>query len=399
VQEFKGKAMRLWVPSWFAHCAMILFCICQGALAAASTPPHYLVTNDDGTFFNSVSFFTISGTGSLSLKQEVVTGGQGIGGGYFGANRIALLNTGTEECVYASDANTGDIAGIDVASLTLAETTAGSSNDSGNANGISLAIGGQYLYAGFTTSNTIGTFQLQANCSLTFVNDISVAGLQGGFIEGMAIHGNLLVVTYGDGSIESFDISAGTPVSNGDEQNSTGYVTSQGASYPTSVEITKDGHFAIFGDTSMSTLIEVSDLSSGKLQTTVAYSLGTSINSSNVLLSPDETLLYISNTEGDTVTAAFFDSSTGKLSAGCTSNRLKDYSVHWSYLAQLALRDDSGTGGLIYVSEFSTSPSIALLSVQSSGGKCTLAELSGSPIAEPDSSGLLSIGSFPSRTF
>jgi 6-phosphogluconolactonase (cycloisomerase 2 family) len=392
--------MRIRVPFWVVSCFTFLIGIflVSGA-AAAATPPHYLVTNDDDIFINIVSFYSVAANGSLTLKQAVATGGQGIAGGYFGSSRLALLNSSSQECVYASDANSDDIAGIDVSTLTLAGTASGSSTDSGNANGIGLAISAQYLYAGFTTSNTIATFQLQGNCSLTFVSDTPVAGLQGGFIEGMAIHGNLMVVTYGDGSIESFDITSGTPVSNGDEQNSSAYVTSQGASYPTSIEITKDGHFALFGDTSTSTLIEVSDLSSGKLRPTVAYSLGTAINSSSILLSPDETLLYISNTQGDTVTAAFFDSTTGKLSAGCTSNRLKFYSVHWSYLAQLALRDDTGTGVSLYVAEFSANPSLALLSIQSSGGQCTLAELSGSPIAETDSAGLLSIGVFPPRSF
>src|SRR6202023_1939370 len=101
-----------------------------------------------------------------------------------------------------------------------------------------------------------------------------------GVIDGMAIHGNMLVATYGDGSIESFDISSGTPVSNGDKQNSTAYLKSQGATYPNGVEITKDGRYAIFGDTSTSTIVEVSDISSGKLSKTSVYTQKAPINSS-----------------------------------------------------------------------------------------------------------------------
>jgi hypothetical protein len=65
----------------------------------------------------------------------------------------------------------------------------------------------------------------------------------------MAAHANTLVATYVDGSIESFDISQGVPVSNGDKQNSTAFLKS--GAYPGGVDITQDGHFAIFGDVSV----------------------------------------------------------------------------------------------------------------------------------------------------
>jgi 6-phosphogluconolactonase (cycloisomerase 2 family) len=188
-------------------------------------------------------------------------------------------------------------------------------------------------------------------------------------------------------------------VSNGDEQNSTAYLKSQGATYPTSVEITQDGHYALFGDTSTSTVVEVSNIASGKLSPTVVYTLGSGINSSNILLSPDETLLYISNTQGDKITAAAFDKSDGKLSPGCTSGRIRGYSSHWSYLAALALGSNSGTGGVVYVTEFGGTSYIAVIEVGSTGGTCTLTESANSPIVDPDSPGLLSIGTFPPRSF
>ena len=255
----------------------------------------------------------------------------------------------------------------------------------------------QYLYASFTDSNTIGTFQVQPGCSITFVGDITVGGLQGGVIDGMAVHGNMLVGTYDDGSIESFNIAGGTPVSNGDLQNSTG--SHRGNTYPSGVDVTSDGHFAIFGDTSTSTVVEVSDISSGKLTPTVVYQLGKGISSSNIMLSPDETLLYISNTQGDKITAAFFDTSTGKLSKGCTSGNLKGYVTNWSYLAGLSLEKTTGTGGVVYVAEFGAPSSIGMIKVNSAGGKCTLKELPTSPVSDPNSPGLLSIGSFPPRPF
>jgi 6-phosphogluconolactonase (cycloisomerase 2 family) len=394
--------MRMWMKSRVSCPAAVLIWICMASgLAAAASGPQYLVTNDDVApfFFTGVSFFTVGAGGTLKLDKEVQTGGSGTGGGFFGANRVAVLNQGTSQCVYASEGSTGDIVGIVVGTLEVGGSAFGSDTDGGTTNGIGLVMNPQYIYASFTDSNTIGTFQVQPGCSLTFVNDVSVVGLQSGVIDGMAIHGNTLVATYGDGSIESFDIASGPPVSNGDKQNSTGAARSAFASYPTSVKITEDGHYAIFGDTTTSSLVEVSDISSGKLAAPVTYNLGTGINSSNILLSPDETLLYIANTQGDRITAAFFNPTTGKLSTGCASGKLHGYVTNWSYLGSLALEQNTGTGGVLYVAEFGMASGIAIINVTSVNGKCTLTEASNSPVPDPFSTALLSIGMFPPPTF
>lgn len=383
--------------------AAVLVWICLvSALAAAATGEHYLITNDDaGPFLpTGATFYTVGTGGVLGLKEQVITGGEGIGGGYFGAKRVVALNSGSQQCVYASEALTGDIVGIVVSTLEIGGSAFGSSTDGGTTNGIGLAVNGTYLYASFTDSNTIGTFQVQPGCSLTFINDVSVAGLQGGVIDAMAIREDTMVVTYGDGSIESFDIANGTPVSNGDEQNSTAATKSAFSTYPNGIDITKDGHYALFGDSSNSTVVEVSDIASGKLTPTVVYNLGTALSSSNIMLSPDETLLYISNTQGDKITAAFFDKTTGKVSHGCASGLLRGYVKDWSYLAELATETNTATGAVVYVAEFGApQSSIGMVKVSSVDGKCTLAELPSSPVFDPNSAGLLSIGTFPPRSF
>lgn len=270
----------------------------------------------------------------------------------------------------------------------------GSGSDTGITNGIGLAVNPNYLYASFTDSNNIGTFSVAAGCALAFVGNVAVEGLHKGVINGMKLHDDLLVVTYDDGSIESFEVSGGMPVSNGDEQDSTGR---GGSNFPTGIDVTKDGHWAIFGDVSNTTVVEVSDLSSGKLSKTVVYHLGNAVGSANIFLSPDETLLYISNTQGDRLTAARFDATTGKLSKGCKSGSLKGYGSKWAYLASLATETDSGTGGAVYAAEFGAPSSIAIVDVKSSGGACTLKESAKSPVQCGGS--LLSIAGFPSRSF
>jgi len=392
--------MRMSLKSCLPRVAAVLLGLCfASGVAVGADKPHYVVTNDDvpPSLATSVSFYAVGTNGQLAMKAKILTGRGGIGGGYFAANRVNVLDSGNAECVYASDAQNGEIQGISVETLKIAGHANGSKQDTGASNGVGLAMNSKYIYASFTDLSTIGTFQVQPGCKLSFVGDITVAGLQGGVIDGMAVHGDIMVVTYGDGSIQSFNISAGVPVSNGDEQNSTG--SSRGNTYPSAVDITQDGHYAIFGDTSPFTVVEISDISSGKLTPTVFYRLGNAINSSNILLSPDETLLYISNNQSGNLTAAFFDKSTGKVSRGCVSRPLKGFVTDWSYTASLALEETTGTGGMIYVAEFGAPSSIGEVEVKSAKGKCTLTESSKSPIADLNSPGLLSIGAFPPRPF
>jgi hypothetical protein len=374
-----------------------LLILSASALAATS----YIVTNDDTAFpsITGVSFYTIDPGGVLTLKGQVQTGGYGIGGGYFGANRVAALNSGQQECVFASEATTGDIVGILMHTLNLGGRASGSPTDAGTSNGIGLVAGDRYLYASFTDSNTIGTFKVEPDCGLSFLSDVSVAGLAGGIVNAMAIRGNMMIATYSDGSLESFDIAGGIPASHGDRQYSTAAVSSQGATYPNSIDITSDGHYAIFGDTSTSMVVEVSDISSGQLTPTIVHTSTAGISSSNIMLSPDETVVYVINTQGGAVTALFFDKSTGGLSGGCTSPAIRGLSANWSYLAGLALANETGNGGGVYVAEFGSTSGIALVRLSVSGKKCALEEVPHSPFVDPNSAGLLSIVAFPPRAF
>jgi hypothetical protein len=362
-------------------------------------PVHYLFTNNDpsGKLSNSSTFFTVGATGLLTQKAVVTTGFGGIGGGYFGMDKVKALQNGKQQCVFASDSFSGLVAGIVVSTLNVSGAFAPSATDTGQSNGVGLALSSKYLYASFTDSNTIGTFKILPDCKLKFIGDVNVLGLNGGSPDGMAIHGNLLVVTYVDGSIESFDISSGEPVSNGDQQNSTGFMR-EGV-LPGGVDISSDGHFAIFGDVSVTTTVEVSDISSGKLTKTIVYHLGSRRNSSTVLLSPDETLLYIGSTQSGQIVAAFFDKTNGTLTKGCASGPLHGFDSDWAYVGTLATATTSGTGGEVYAAEFGSPGSIAIVNVMSSSGKCTLKESPKSPAVDPQSPGLLSIGVFPPRVF
>jgi hypothetical protein len=356
----------------------------------------YLLTNDD-SFTNGVSFYTIGSGGALNFDMEVPGPGLGIGGGLFGMYRVVAVNSGNTQCIYAAEAFTNDVFWIVPGTGIAGGSASGSQTDDGSANGLGLAANAQYVYASFSSSSTIATFQIQSACALAFVNDVTVGGLNGGTIDGMAVHGGMLIATYADGSIESFNIASGVPVSNSDKQNST--ASAGGENYPNGVDITQDGHFAIFGDTSTADIVEVSDISSGRLSPTVVYRTHGGINSSNVLLSPDETILYISNTQGDVISAAFFNKTTGAITRGCTSTRVRGYVDSWSYLGGVALQQITGNGGGVFVAEFGGPSGIATLNLTVNGAKCTLKEAKDSPTPDVYSLGLLSVGRFPPRQF
>lgn len=370
-----------------------------GGPAADPALPSYLITNDDlpPKIPTSGTFFTIAADGTPQNPTRVGLGGVGGGGGYYASSRVSVLQSGTTACAYLSLAGSGVISALDIQTLQEIGSFSAASTDGGIANGIGMANNGTYLYASFSSSNTIATFAVLPGCALNFLGDIAPLGKHQGNVKGMAVHKDILVVAYGDGSIESFNVSGGIPVSNGDLQNATGYGTDR---YPTGVDITRDGHYAIFGDLSTSTTVEVSDISSGKLTRTVLYNLGAAAaNSNNVLLSPDETLLYIANTGNGKVTAAFFDAATGRVSLGCTSATLKGFDNQWIFLSSPVARLNTGTGSVLYLAEFGTTSGMAVVDVRSSVGRCTLTETANSPVVDPDSTSLLSIGVYPPRQF
>jgi hypothetical protein len=397
------KSARFLFPALVLAASMALIGVSRADPAAAprdakSAAASYLVTNDDrpSEVATSATFFTITASGGLQNPTRVSLGGDGIAGGYFNAARVSFLDTKTEACAFLSVSGSAVIASVDIATLEDIGDYSAASTDSAIDNGIGLANNGTYLYASFSTSNTIATFAILSGCRLHFLGDISPLGLQSGNVKGMALHGNILVLAYGDGSIESYDASAGIPVSNGDLQNATGYPKSL---FPVGVDITQDGHYAIFGDQSTYTNVEVSDISSGKLRTTKLYNLGTAGNSASVYLSPDETLLYIANTGNGKVTAAFFNAKTGVLTPGCTSAQLKGFDSEWTFLDSPVTQLNTGTGSVLYLGEFGSPSGIAVVDVTSSGGKCTLTEETKSPVDDPNSASLLSIGVYPPRQF
>lgn len=238
------------------------------------------------------------------------------------------------------------------------------------------------------------------------MSDVTAAGLNGGFPHGMAARGNMLVTAYGDGSIGSFNISSGTPIANNDTQLSTGYL--ENTVFPDGVAMTRDGHFAIFGDASGGfSEVEVSDISAGKLTATVNYggpdqTMGSGLAANNVLFSPNEAILYISDNLSGQITAAHFDKTSGTLTFGCISKALNGFGTNWTFSGALATAGTLGTGSVLWVAEDGlgvSQSSIGLVEVTSRGGQCSLTETANSPAVDPSSMNLCWLNAFPQRPF
>lgn len=360
--------------------------------AFAQTSSHYLIVNNDNSQANSASFYTVNSDGSLAEAAVVSTGGLGLDGiGAVVTRRVNVLASATQNCAYVSNGGSASITSIDIPTLTVAGMFSGGRGDSGTGGGIGLANNGKFLYASFVGSKTLATFQILSGCQLRFLRDISAVGLSGGAMLDMAAQGGILVASFNDGSIGSFNIAHGIPLSNRDLEVSTAH--SQDGSPIGGVDISADGHFALLGNV-FSPLVEVADISSGKLTPTVVYrNIGTGSDSNAVWLSPDSLTLYLANFFSGQVTAASFNPITGDVSGGCTSNFLTGN----NFSSELATATQQGSGSVLYVSE--ADRNIGVVDVNVGAGNCSLTEQLNSPVNDPNTETLESITAFPPRPF
>ena len=246
-------------------------------------------------------------------------------------------------------------------------------SDLNNFAGIALAINQNFLYAAFTgranssLGGTLGSFAIESGCRLKFLGSVPAVGT--GFADPVlrypvtvAEHGKILVLVYGDGSIESFHSSNGLAESNGDLRNSTATEHQEGVT--SSVDITRDAKFAVLGinvGEGATGAVEVADISSGSLSTSSTVYTLANYNSSYVRLSPDESLLYQTGPAG--AGAAFFNKTAGAVTDSCFG-ALKDpdegRTVEWWFVAGQGLANNAiGIGSTVYYAENTAVPGSA----------------------------------------
>lgn len=400
------------IPKTLAAVTLIGLLALAASSAFAATH-YYVVANNNNSPANSVSIYQVSGT-SLINVSTVSTGGVGTSGGYFGQVRQSITQDGSNTCVFAGDANSGDIAALKVVAtkpyLQLVSNYYSPDGDAGSYDGIGITVSGGYLYANYTGNGanilpSIGIWQIGPGCTLTFITHLTdTIGINGGEIDGMAAtpNGKYLVVAYGDGSVGSYAIGSGNISLIGQEIIS-GSGVGAGASAG-SVAISSNGQWAIFGDFSLSnnTQLDVAGIgSNGSLSATTTYggtgSLGNGVDSNGIQLSPDNRFIYVADSYSGQETTVSFDATTGVVTYPnrCLTN-LHGYSVNWTYASQVATVANSGSGAGLYVSEGflsgSTNSYIGLLGINSTTGCAT--EAPSSPFLDSNGRALESITAY-----
>lgn len=417
-------AMRLFLTA-APVVVLVATCATGATLKKPSAIGPYLVTNDNVFVFgdlspaNTATIYKIAANGSLKLVKTLRTGGFGGPGSFFASGLANVAHSKTQACAFVSDAHYNtlsltipDVAAINLATLKVVGRFPAHASDNGSLEGVGLTDAGNFLVAAFTGNPfftppippTLGTYQILAGCKLKYLGSTTATGVFGGSPIGAkaTVNGKTLVVAYSDGSVGSYSISATGKLK---------LISQEGATtgaFPAGVDITADGKWAIFGDAASVPAVDVAPIKkSGALGPTVNYSpFNVSSNSNNVLLSPDESLLFVSNNSLGTVAAAPFNKSTGvvDIANSCTSGILKYFDQTWFFGAGLSFSSTTGTGGKIYLAEGGFAPAgIGILNYSNNEKDvpCELTEDPSSPASDPGQTtgGLVSIGRYPPRPF
>lgn len=393
-------------------CALPILALLFITTAFTQTATPYVITNDDNTAGNSASIFQIGSRGALSFVTTIPTGSYGRGGGYAASGRVSVLRSKGQNCAYISDAlgpnngRPGDVASIDMNTLKLVGTYPGTSLDSGALWGVGLAENpaATFLFAAYSSSGTIATYAQGPGCTLELKSEIVTIGENVGSVDGMKVtpNGKYLIVAYADGSIGSLAIDS-----------TTGALTMIGRylvsdfGLATDVDITADGKWAVMGTVSFLTggEVEVAAIhADGSLGATVGYiPIGRGSNSNNAWLSPDETYIYISDNSSGQITAVPFNAQTGVInsSAACTSPVLKGFNSTWQMLGKVITTRLTGLGSPLYAAEWSYTnlAGIAVVNMYAQGGACALRETDFSPVSDPATENLTTVGVDPPRKF
>jgi len=400
----------------------------------------YVNDNNPGSGSNTATgYVTVAGPAlSIVTGSPFATTSTGYGALPAPNQQVAISYSASQNCLFVSDPlgnsafPTGDFAAFSINPSNGILTLVGNFNDPSNTSGankllplaIDRRVGFVYLFAAFTGEGKIAFYKINTStCQAFWSTSTPAVGLSGGSpVVSMAVSKagpHVLVVSYGDGSIQSFKIGGGvlTPLA---IFNSTGFTNQSGR--PQSVDISKNGKFAVFGDARSGVAeVEVAKIlsPSGNLAPTVDYggpavasgvNLGPGIDSQNVWLSPGMVLgnfyLYITNNGSGQVTTARMNQTTGVVTnAGtCTAGFTNPTTLNplaWSRAAGLHTMKTTAAGVGLAVAENGTPSSVALLAIQTASG-CTK-EVTSSPFVDPNSnftfSGLESIDVFPSRPY
>jgi len=227
--------------------------LCSTALAATS----YVVTNNDNASGNSATIYALDrASGTLTHLLDLPTGGTGSNGGYFATVGVGAIATGVTGCLYVYDSGSSDIAGFSVDLRTLNIVKVGNFSSPGLISqypGGSLALtpNNKFLYVTYATSENIGVWGLNPDCSLTLLAT-QIASVGQDFYDGIKVtpNGKSLLVTAPDyQAVEMFNINPDGTLTDVGFANFGALSECLSIScYPAGMDITADSKIAIFGN-------------------------------------------------------------------------------------------------------------------------------------------------------
>jgi len=327
----------------------------------------YIFTNNnDSSGSNSITSLSVNGKGAIKVIKTYPTGGKSAGSSYFALSPVTFAHTRLGDCVFVSNGGDSTIAAFqaNLFNGTLAAVKGSPFADgvtTAQKFGIGLAVGAnRLLFAGNTNTNSISVMRVGSTCSLTLLQKIAVTGSPAGMK--VTPDGKFLIVAY-IGQVDSFAIDYTTG-----KLTELGPFNTRGSA--AGVEISCDGSTAFFGDAANNTQVEVFNIiSTGGLNETDNFTNKNGQSSNNLLLSPDGTHLYVSNTSSSQITT---------LSVGAKGALTYDSSVKLNHTGVFALGLAMGSNGLdLFVSEQNDPEAIGVLAVSGN----TVKEVPGSPFS------------------
>ncbi len=399
VQRTGDSAMKLRLL-----CSLIVLGVCAANVWAQN---QFVYTNNDplpNALPNSVTGFSMDESGVLTQVpgSPFLTGGLGGGGGFFASSRVVRVGN----FLYASNSVSNDVSGFsidpDTGNLTpLPDSPFPTGGVTGDGFSLAATPDGQFLYAAQDYSATIRTFGIDpGDGHLTPVGDllpvgadISANGLK------VSPDGRWLalsltrVLPHGQVAMFSIDAETGAPTPvPGSPFPVRDPGGTEGRAAGVDINCASDTLF-VAEATIGTTIVDVLriDPDSGALAPIEGspFTPGVGANSNVALLSPDDSLLFVSNQGSNSVTVLSvasdgsltlvsgspFDAGGGNVPSGMATDP---------------------TGAFLYVTKVNH-PGVDVFSVDSSG---ELTAVPGSPFLTglPDHSALLSLTAVPGKT-
>jgi len=365
--------------------------------ASLAAQSRFVYANNDLYPDNNVSAFSVDATGSLTEipNSPFATGGSGTGGGAYAVNRIVVASTAAGgNFLYASNGGSQNIAAFAIdpilGGLTPVPTSPYATGASGWSD-ISLAASpnGQFLFAGRAANNSVATFSIAADGSLSLLSSIAMSVAPAGMK--VSPDGKYLAVGLpafaGRGGVAMFSVA-----SNGSLTMINGTPFADfGSGFLAGVDIDCASSHLFGGEmTSGNTTVDVFNIgSTGALSSIQGspFSPGVGTNSNVPLLSPNDQFLFVSN-QGSTSIVTLGVGSSGTLTLASSTI----LSGGTNTLAGMAT-DQSGS--LLYVASHSDlTDLIYVFSIAADG---SLTQAPGSPFDTRQAGGLLSLAAFPAK--